>query len=565
MIREDKEQMHIAEKIADYFSNGVKNIVLSAPTGSGKSGIAWFTHKLSDKSTAVLSHQKVLQDQYFNLLGNLEEKEFITLKGKDNYNCLKSDKLTVATAPCSYSIKYPCIFKSKFTCKYFRMRKLASTTGFLNANYQQIFSIFDSSPIFDLKKKIYIFDECHNLYDIYTSFRTTEITDMDLSFYKRLNNFFENEELNEICNLSKNAISLLNNIDPLKAEDNEQYGIDFINDLFKIKNDVYTILCTHIEKNLEDLIQTGKIASYGLFAAFEQMKLNKYNTVLSHKEKIIDNGNFVIEGNDNSQNNEKKFSIKLIPLDISELFKYESEFFSDNKLFMSSTIFGSEKLLKDLGLINENFEIIELDSKFPLENRKVYLMPIKYLSNKVINSDNPNELDEYYNCISEIVKGHASNNENGIIFSPSYKFTKMIVDGISKNINDFVDIYFNLKAEDRDSVLNYFTSKSDKPKILISCSFYEGVNFSDDLSRYQIIAKVPFKSLGSKYTRIKMERDKISYSLDALKLIVQGSGRSIRSINDYAVTYILDGNAIRVFNNCKNYTPKWYKDAIEKI
>ena len=190
MIREDKEQIDIAEKISDYFSSGVKNIVLSAPTGSGKSGIAWFTHKLYNKSTAVLSHQKILQDQYFNLLGNLKEEEFITLKGKDNYKCLKSDKLTVTTAPCSYSIKYPCIFKSKLTCDYFRTRKYASITKFLNTNYQQIFSIFDSSPTFDLKKDLYIFDECHNLYDIYTSFRTVEITDLDLSFYKKLNNFF---------------------------------------------------------------------------------------------------------------------------------------------------------------------------------------------------------------------------------------------------------------------------------------------------------------------------------------------------------------------------------------
>ena len=38
------------------------------------------------------------------------------------------------------------------------------------------------------------------------------------------------------------------------------------------------------------------------------------------------------------------------------------------------------------------------------------------------------------------------------------------------------------------------------------------------------------------------EKPKEDEALDALKLIVQGSGRSIRSIDDYAITYILDGN-----------------------
>ena len=91
------------------------------------------------------------------------------------------------------------------------------------------------------------------------------------------------------------------------------------------------------------------------------------------------------------------------------------------------------------------------------------------------------------------------------------------------------------------------------------------MNFNDDFSRYQIIAKVPFKNLASKYVKVRLERDSTWYNLESAKLIVQACGRSIRNENDYAVTYILDGNWIRVFNTCKSFIPKWFNDAVEII
>ena len=121
----------------------------------------------------------------------------------------------------------------------------------------------------------------------------------------------------------------------------------------------------------------------------------------------------------------------------------------------------------------------------------------------------------------------------------------------------------NTSGADRDEILNTFRDERiKKPKILISPSFFEGVNFENDYSRFQIISKVPFLSLGSKYVKTKMQLDQTWYSVSAIKNIVQASGRSVRNENDYAITYILDSNFNRVFGAYSQYVPQWFKDAL---
>jgi Rad3-related DNA helicase len=62
------------------------------------------------------------------------------------------------------------------------------------------------------------------------------------------------------------------------------------------------------------------------------------------------------------------------------------------------------------------------------------------------------------------------------------------------------------------------------------------------LSRFQIIAKVPFPNLGDKYISVKKDLLPKWYAYQTAKTIVQSYGRSVRNENDYAVTYILDSD-----------------------
>ena len=81
---------------------------------------------------------------------------------------------------------------------------------------------------------------------------------------------------------------------------------------------------------------------------------------------------------------------------------------------------------------------------------------------------------------------------------------------------------------------------------------YEGIDLSGDLSRFQVMVKAPFPSLGDKRIKFIADTHSEMYSIMTIMKIVQGAGRSVRSEDDYAVTYILDKNAERLFGSKEN-------------
>jgi len=93
----------------------------------------------------------------------------------------------------------------------------------------------------------------------------------------------------------------------------------------------------------------------------------------------------------------------------------------------------------------------------------------------------------------------------------------------------------------RDEVLRKHM-RSKEPTVLLSPSMAEGVDLQQDASRFQILCKVPYPYLGSSIVRKRMNKWKWWYPLQTAKSVVQSVGRSIRSSNDFAVTYILDSN-----------------------
>jgi len=104
--------------------------------------------------------------------------------------------------------------------------------------------------------------------------------------------------------------------------------------------------------------------------------------------------------------------------------------------------------------------------------------------------------------------------------------------------------------------------KSTKPTILLSPSFTEGIDLVDELSRFQIIVKVPYPYLGDNFVKTKMQRVSGWYEWETAKTIIQASGRSVRNENDHCITYILDSDFNYFYNRNKHMFPRWYSDSI---
>jgi Rad3-related DNA helicase len=64
----------------------------------------------------------------------------------------------------------------------------------------------------------------------------------------------------------------------------------------------------------------------------------------------------------------------------------------------------------------------------------------------------------------------------------------------------------------------------------------EGVDLKDDLSRFQVLVKIPYPYLGDPLVKKRMNKWSGWYSLQTAKKIVQAVGRSVRSYDDSANT-----------------------------
>jgi len=105
--------------------------------------------------------------------------------------------------------------------------------------------------------------------------------------------------------------------------------------------------------------------------------------------------------------------------------------------------------------------------------------------------------------------------------------------------------------------------ESKSNTILVSPSIIEGMDLKDDLSRFQIFLKVPFAYLGDPWIKCRMELNRNWYSREAVVKIIQGYGRSIRSKDDYAFTFMLDNNFVNLMDRNVELFPKWFKEAVK--
>lgn len=535
-----QKQVDIGNEIAEKLQNN-DSVILCAPTGSMKSSIGRFVHESMRKmdethSSLVLMHQKVLIDQYDQLFS--EFKDSISIKGKDNYECRIFPELSVQNAVCQF--KPECVAKKH--CEYFIKRKKAIKFPFVISNYQLVFSLIDIG-FFDFAKDLCIYDECHNLEDLFTSYRICTINNNDEKIMENFCDFTErkNPDFYDI------GIKILNSYKKLSPNKIEKK----FSEIFSMRR----ILCDTISKwltsdKIDELYNKNKshIERYNNFLLHEERMLCKWENYQDTKN----NTNYVSD----FMHNDKIFDYSLTPIQVNKMFPNFITNISKKNLFMSATLDKGEQFMKRLGLEDTKYEFIEIDSEFNIENRRVYFFPLVKMNYTTMK--NEKEMKPMYEMIKGIISKH--NNESGVIFTPSYSFTE----DLAKRLENFCDklgytLMYNLNTKERDEVLqDFYDINRFKKRLLISPSFYEGVNFSDDISRFAIIPKMFFKSLASKYVKEKMNIDPYWYSMTALMQLIQASGRSVRNKNDKATTYILDTNALNVFKRYGNYVPNWF-------
>ncbi|HET8792869.1 MAG TPA: helicase C-terminal domain-containing protein, partial [Nitrososphaeraceae archaeon] len=253
--------------------------------------------------------------------------------------------------------------------------------------------------------------------------------------------------------------------------------------------------------------------------------------------------------------NYKIEKVELKPLDISP---YCNAVFEKGSkiLIMSATILNNKTFCKGIGLTPDEVKFIQVDSDFPIENRLIYPLNIAYLNYS--NLQSMDIVSKISTTIDKIMSIHK--NDKGIIHTTSYEQLNFIKENLSKE--NARRLLITDPEIQRDEIISQHTS-SPKPTVLISPSLHTGLDLKDGLSRFQIITKVPYPNKSDRWTNAKREVDAEWYYWQTALRLIQAYGRSVRSREDWARTYILD-SAFRYFvRKNRNTIPVWFMQAIK--
>ena len=558
-IRE--KQKFVLKEIEDSISSGIKHIFFEAPTGFGKSPIAIALATYFGNSHICTSTID-LQDQYTRDFPFINE-----VKGKRNFICILQEQKnnvseTCEYGPCQKEDEFDCEYKTKLMeytslnigtkqeniflensakskylkkfnlqtrfgdlewkpCDYYHQKWIAIKSSHTIYNYKYLLSdIYFSNNI--KKRNLFIFDEAHNLESEISDFKSFTIyNDNIVKLFPNLslpqNRAYEIETWLDFCEEYRD--NLLEFIDQAEIE---------------IENG--RIREPFTEKNLIDSINREK----NLSQVINDIKLNNDNWLVTNIHKL---------------HNDSINKITITPLDVSNYFNELLEYSSYN-LFMSATILSKDYLCKVTGLDPSEIKFIQIkESDFPKKNRPIYLMNIAWLNNKNMELHLP-LITKTVNNILSIHK-----NEKGIIHTTSYYQLNYIKNSISKeNSNRLIETDPLISRSD---VLNkHYNNK--KPSVLISPSLQQGLDLKDDLSRFQIIIKVPYLDLSDKKISTLKNRDPNWYMWNTVIRLSQAYGRSVRNKDDHASTYILDSNITYLLKHAPNMFPIWFKEAIIK-
>lgn len=555
-----KQRMAIVKIVFLYLNEICKNVILDAPTGTGKSIIAITAARLLrewKKEGYIITSNLDLQDQYVKDINELSLK-WGSVKGVDNYDC-HVNQLPFSLGECrtrGFSKEKIEGLECYLSCHYFmnRLRAKHSAVSVLNYNFwliqrnytakKQEYQAEEAFP----KRDFCFFDEAHKMDDIVQSHFSLTLNQKILEkIYEHLE-YCENHNIKydtrkvDVVNLGMTYANLMGN---------EDYDINVkaLHELQETLSEL-TATKTHIQDQLKQHAFGKSIPIYLRQALKRCETFKDVNCKLEdYLDIIIKDPDAFVKTCDNSEGDNSTVTFNLLKDQILIQNKLHNE--SNFSVFMSAT-FGNPKTWAEL-TGTEDYEIISIPNLWKLKENSPIYMSKKLPSLGYAKRDE--SIIEVMQKLDEVLLKHK--DQKGVIHTGNFYFTDHVLKN-SKYKNRFFS-YENSKQ--RANAIEEF--KKSKNGILIGPSLIEGLDLKDDYSRFQIFIKVPYRVITDNYIKKRMESDKRWYNWKTSLSFIQALGRSIRNENDWAITYLLDGNFRDYIRHNSTMLPQYVTERIE--
>jgi len=604
VLSPNKSQREIIKKIQDCIKNNKTRIVISAPTGCGKSWIA--ATLASAYGAVILTSTNDLQDQYCGTEEGLEDEvkqgdfDFMNaVRGKSRYLCELSENTKTCEKAycndCDYLVKNEDIRVSrdgplrenidlnpeKILCKYYKADMIGKKSNYSVYSYASYIARMKAEKFKMLpedklpERTILVCDEAHDYDDVVSKQLSVEIDgglnqkitgkalpifsdqDNDEQKIEKTRNFIE-EILKKFKEELENEKNCAKHSNTLSSKKHLVMHQELKCDIHNFGYDKKCESCQPMKKFLEgEWIQCKKHLDL-----VDNCSQNHANILKDIKDltQYIQNLEFLLPGLTEFPYNyvitkKKTNKFTVAPLRTAWFTKKIFEKFN-LCIFMSATI-NRTIISKETGISEDTFEFIDQPSEIPEEQRQ-----IKFLNS--YSYKNEGDWNVKVNKIKEIFDKHP--NERGLIICTTYEQTKNILEIFEKN---FPDDYARLTNDEKGSKFkNTLSENMEKSNgVIISARVGTGIDLKDDASRFQIIIKAPYlpQLIDENDIRAKKirESDPLRFWIKSMFRLVQFAGRSVRGIDDYAETYILDSVAPTMVKHMdtREHVPDWFFKA----
>lgn len=536
-----KEQREALEFIdSEYNKNKLnKFYLLNLPVGVGKSHLAmmisdWYKRNVNKMARVdIITNSKLLQDQYSDTYESIND-----LKGKENYECESY------SCSCAQGAEFNRLNKTSCEeCPYSTAREGYINGGVSLTNFYLyiLYAMYNQKLMESRNARVLIVDEAHDFDDVMSDFVSIKITDTIIKKFKFGNEYEMLKELKKVNSITS-YVEYLRGLNAELLETCEQMEKGMVK---APRNPTVDKRDLKISKVLST--KNSDVKLMNLVSDMKQMQL-KIDVFL--KEYKDNPNNWVLESNYNEKLKQKELSLEPI-WSYDYLDKYVFAHY-DMVILMSGTILDKNLFCNLNGLDASRAVYYSIGSPFPIANRPIFYMPIGKMSYK-------SKEDTFKNYIPYIKKLlDKYKNKKGIIHTNSFELSNWI----QKSIKDPRLIFHDSSNKDEMLKMHF---ESDEPTVIVSPSMGTGVSFDNDKARFQIIAKVPYPSLGSQKNKMRQNNNPDWYSWKTVCGLIQMTGRSVRSDVDYADTIIIDGGFGDVIKHSSQFLPDWIQEAIKRI
>lgn len=506
---------------------GTPHVIISAPTGSGKSAIAITIHNVlkrihRDYRTCIITSTIGLQKQY-----KQDYPDLLDLKSKVHYSCNKGAPGYMSQECLQKIYSKQC---DKASCPYLIARdswvncpdiKTTNSSFYITAGPAILSNLEDD------RLDLTVIDECHEIDKVVIE--NTSIAFKLKDGYKRIQ-----QQWRSFMDYYSELITIL-----LKQFPEDRH----FNFKLLTESDIDSI-CVMFKECVRIADQLNKKADQLKNADAVAMKLASQDLLEFSK-----NLSFLMDPSFQSPYykwivTKSETEYKIVPLS-TRTYRTQGVLFSkaNQHIHMSATICGVKEYAENLNIAEGDYVFIETHNPIPEENRPVYM-------DETLQINRGTDPKDITALVDRIISKESG---NGVIHTVSFKLANDILNNSKHKKRMIV-------SNNREEILDFLDTHNNG--IVLSPSIETGYDFKGDLARWQIIAKIPFLNLGDLYVSERKKLNSAWYIRETVLRFIQSAGRVCRGVNDYGKTYVIDRNVFRLIQQNEELYPGWFLNSI---